>query len=180
MSTGRAAWYDHSWIEWVGLAGVILTLAGLWLTWLQARKATTAAEAARTAVSRTEVQLRANQLLVLIPQLRWLTGELDAAIDAGEPIWARRHLESWRWHASNVRGLLSVADNEQKKILKALQDSVSQAASAGEVLRARKVPVADATHQARTSIGRACDELIGWVGQSATTSGFGTDEKGIS
>jgi len=162
------AWYSIPWVDWIGVTGFALTLLGLFVTWRQAKSAADSAEAARQAVTRTEAQIRSNQLLVLIPQLRWVAAELDAAIDGNESIWTRRYLDSWRWHASNIRGLLSVADSEQKKILRALQDSVSQAANAGDQLRSGKAPVSDATRLARTHIGRVCDHLTAWVSARAT------------
>lgn len=30
------SWDSLSWVEWVGLVGVVLTLIGLWLTWKHA------------------------------------------------------------------------------------------------------------------------------------------------
>lgn len=86
MEVGPNAWYDITWVDWVAVVGVLAALVGLYLTWREARKAATSAEATRLAVTQTEVQLRANQLLILLPQLRALALELDAAIDLEQAI----------------------------------------------------------------------------------------------
>ena len=49
-------WYSLTWVDWFSVIGVFLTVVGLALTWVQARKATTAANAAGEAIRRTEQQ----------------------------------------------------------------------------------------------------------------------------
>ena len=71
----------RAWVDWVSVIGLPLTLLGLFLTWQQARNASTAAQAAEKAVSRTERQIRASQILVLVPQLRSTVAELETAIE---------------------------------------------------------------------------------------------------
>jgi hypothetical protein len=161
-------WYDLRWFEWLGVAGLPLALWGLRLTWVQAKRATNAAVEAKNAVKRTQLQLQANQLLVLIPQLRFISTELDSAIQDNDRALARRQLENWRSQASHVRGVLSGADPQQQAILSSLQSSIGLASSAGSTLLESNKAVRAVAMNARTSIGNTCDALNVWVGQRST------------
>jgi hypothetical protein len=184
-------WWQVSWVAWFEVVGALATLAGLYLTWrqakkakeeasdagLQAREAKVAAEAASSAIDRTQRQLRANQMLVLIPQLRWLAQELDTAIAAGDSAMTRRHLDGWRWQAGHVSGLLLDAKAE-RRILRALQESVALATEATNSLLKNQRPVLDSCEQARQSIGAACNLLTIFIGQNASQAT--PDQTGVS
>lgn len=165
-----------TWVEAVGLIGVLATLVGLYLTWgqardakLQAAAAKTAADAASGAMDRAQRQLRSNQILVLIPQLRWVAQELDAAIEAGDRGMTRRHLDSWRNQAGHINGVLLDDSAAKRKILKAIQDSVALATEAtANLLREEKKTVLQSCEQARDASGNACNMLNVFVGQSAS------------
>ncbi|WFE62891.1 hypothetical protein [Micromonospora sp. WMMD714] len=177
MLLSANAWYVLPWSDWVGVVGFPLGLFGLWLTFKQARSAKDAATAANDAVKRTQVQIRANQLLVLIPQLRWIAAELDFAIDDGNVRLAKRHLDSWRWQANNIHGMLTSADASQRRVLKSLQESAGQAASAGTLLMRKnsgEESMLDQCEKAREAIGRVCDQLSKWAGENVTQ--VSTDE----
>src|SRR4051812_21705737 len=107
MSLTAAHWYAIGWVDWISVAGLPLTLVGLALAWAQARAAANSAERAREAVEYTERRLRANQLLVLVPQLRFIAKELDEAIERDDAQHAKRELDNWRWQVANIQGLLS-------------------------------------------------------------------------
>lgn len=156
----------------MSVVGFILTLTGIYLAWNQARRAASAAEAARNAVQRTQRQLRANQLLVLVPQLRWISTELDASIMANDRDLACRNLNNWRWQAEHIHGILSVNDPTEKRLLKKLQDSVGLAfAATGALLDVKDLgrPVMEDCRKAREAIGVVCNELSRWVGQASMT-----------
>lgn len=165
-----------TWVDVVGLVGVVATLVGLYFTWRQARDAKvqaaaakTAADAASGAIGRTQRQLRSNQMLVLIPQLRWVAQEMDAAIESGDKGMTRRHLDSWRYQAGHVNGLLLDDSAVTRRILKAIQDSVALATEATTtLLREEKKTVLESCEQARHAIGHACNLLNVFVGQSAS------------
>lgn len=167
----QGAWYALSWVEWTSVLGGLLGLIGLYLTWRQARDArrqaaaaTTAAEAAQQAVLGTQRQLRGNQLLVLIPQLRWIASSLDDSIEADQPAPTRKHLENWRYSAANVQGILSSDNEVEKELLRQVQESVGLAFSANTALMKGKRPVMDACKHARDSIGLVCQDLTTWAG----------------
>jgi hypothetical protein len=161
-------WYQITWIDWVTVAGLLLALAGLYVTWRQARNAADAAKAAQDAIIATERKIRSKQLMVLIPQLRWTVAELENAITANDRKGARRQLDSWRWQAGNIQGILTVTDPEEIKILQGLQQSVSLARVAGSALLDEQVPIFSRCSKARTAIVAACDELNAWLGKNST------------
>jgi hypothetical protein len=163
-------WYDLRWFEWVGVTGLPLAWWGLWLTWAQAKRATSAAVATEKAVQRTQQQLQANQLLLLIPQLRLISAELGVAIEDNNRTLARRQLENWRGQASNLHGILSGANPEQQELLALLQQSIGIASSAGSSLlqSTKNKTVKSIVLNASVAIGQACDALNAWAGRRAT------------
>ena len=164
-----------SWVDGVSVFGVAATLVGLWLTFRQARDAkdqaqlaSAAADAASKAVSETQRQLRGNQLLILVPQLRWVAQELDDAIMAKDRNLARRHLDHWRHQAGHLNGVLIEQVGAPDDIPKALQESVALATASTASLMRQKKSVIESCEQARVAIGYACDVLTVYVGQSST------------
>lgn len=122
-------WYASiSLVDWLTIVGFPLTLAGLYMTWKQARAATDAAKAARRAVQRAQKQIRSNQLMVLIPQLTWIANEVDWAIERENFDVVRRFLNSWRQHAGNVHGILMAQTPNESDILTMLRHSIGMAA----------------------------------------------------
>ncbi|MEU7934486.1 hypothetical protein [Micromonospora echinofusca] len=168
------AWHHLEWFEWIGLGlGVVgfpLTLWGLWLTWQQATEANTAARAAQEAIRRTQGQLRSNQLMVMIPQLRWIASELDAAIDFESVPLTRRFLENWRSYAGQAQGLLSKTDPDRGDLLIQISESISLAASADASLFSKtgSVILTKSCAKARAAIREACDGLHVWLGENST------------
>jgi hypothetical protein len=138
------------------------------VTWRQARNAADSAKAAQDAIVVTERKIRSKQLMVLIPQLRWTVTELENAIAMNDRKGARRQLDSWRWQAGNIQGILTAADPEEVSILEGLQQSVSLARVAGAALLDENNPILSRSSKARTSILAVCDELNTWLGKSST------------
>ena len=128
-------WYASlSLVDWLTVVGFPLTLAGLYMTWKQARDATDAAKAARRAVQRAQQQIRSNQLMVLIPQLTWIANEVDWAIERENFDVVRRFLNSWRQHAGSVHGILMAQAPSESEILQVLMTSIGMAAVADRLL----------------------------------------------
>ena len=171
------AWYQLSWVDWVSVGGLPLALIGLYLTWVQAKNAAKAAEAAREAVLETEHRIRINQLMVLIPQLRWTVSELESAISSYNSSQVRRQLESWRWQASNIYGMLEAVAPAEARTLRILQQSVGLARSAGAALIAKpgtEEALRNDFSKVRAAIVLACDDLNMWLGRSSTQAQNGT------
>lgn len=159
---------ELTWVDWVGVVGFALTLIGLGLTFRQARGAKSAAEAAQAGVERTQRHLRANQLLVLVPQLRWISSELDAAIELDDAAAVRRQLDSWRWQAGHVHGVLLAGKDVDGKLLRTLQTSTGLATTANSALLQGKRPVLDACGKARETISLVCNQLTLWIGENSS------------
>lgn len=169
-ATAVEPWWDMRWFEWLGVVlgvvGLPLGLLGLWMTWKQAKKAVTAANAARTAIGKTQRQLMVNQLLVLVPQLRWIAAEIDVAIENENRGLTRRHFDSWRGQAGNITGMLTGNGNEDEELIREIQEAVSLASTASSALLSDNYgPLLDRCRHARDSINKVCDQLNVWVGR---------------
>ncbi|MFI7044352.1 hypothetical protein [Streptosporangium sandarakinum] len=170
-------WYDLDWVEWSNIVGLVLTLVGLGLTWWQARGAANSAKAAQEAVGLTELQLRMNQLMILVPQLRGIINELDVASAEEGITHVQRCLDKWRSQASIIHGLLSNVDTH-KDILVEIQQSIGLAKTASESIHQTKdTPIKAKTRKARTSMTSACDSLDVWLGKNMTKALVGGNEK---
>ena len=169
LAAGSQHWYDVGWVDWLAVVGFPLTLVGLYLTWRQARDATASAEAAKRAVQSTQQQIRAKQLMVLIPQLMWIASEIDSAIERGQLPIVRRYLNNWRMQAGNVNGILLAANPDEFTLATALNNSVSMAATTERHLMSRiKDITRDDCMKARDAITEASAELNIWVGKNST------------
>jgi hypothetical protein len=170
LVTAGHQWYDLRWFEWIGVIGFPLTLWGLWFTWAQAKQATSAAVATEKAVQETQQRLQANQLLVLIPQLRLIFSELGVAIEDNNRMLAKRQLDYWRGQASYLHGILSGAYPGEQELLTLLQQSIGIASSAGtSLLESNKTKtVKSMALNASNTIGDTCDRLNAWAGRRAT------------
>jgi hypothetical protein len=178
MLTAAPAWsHLNWWADLISIAGLALALFGIRQAWRQAKRATTAAEAAERAVVATESRLRGRVLLaLLVPQLHWISNELDFAIEAEDAGHAQRQLKNWRQIAGNVRGMLNVgdptADKDEYDLLNLLQESVLLARIAGQAIaRSADAPLAKHCTRARSSINKVCDEFSMWVGEIVTRTG---------
>lgn len=161
-------WYDLAWVDWLAVVGFPLTLAGLYLTWRQAQAASDSADAARRAVQRTQQQIRANQLMVLVPQLMWTASEIDSAIEVEDFALVRRYLNNWRRQAGNVHGILLAADPNEIEIARYLNNSVSMAATAESLLLKGPKSTRSDCMKARQAIITASDRLNVWIGKNST------------
>lgn len=173
-----------SWVDWAQVVGVFIAIIALGFTWAQARAAKNgavtaqteaaaariAAQAASDAIDRAQRALRANQRLVLIPQLRFIASEMDNAVVSNDRNLARRHLENWRWQAGHIKGLLiEEGVGNSKKLMRSIQDSIALATTAsGALLTDDGGTVLDACSRARESIHFACNEMTSFVGQAAS------------
>lgn len=170
-------WYNLGWVDWLAVAAFPLTLVGLYFTWRQAREASNSAEAARRAVQSTQQQIRAKQLMVLIPQLMWISSEIDSAIEIGNISLVRRYLHNWRLQAGNVNGILLAADPNQIELATALNNSVSMAAVTEGSLMKRPGATRSDCMKARDAIAVASGELNIWIGRNSTEASTGGGAK---
>lgn len=112
---------------WVGLP---ITIAGFAVAIWQIRKTKSSADSAAAAATDTATAMSESYLLVLLPQLHRVESDLDIAVDRGERQLAASHMSQWRWQAGQLRGLLDTNDPVSKRMAKAIQTSITLAASA--------------------------------------------------
>lgn len=114
--------------DWVGGG---LALIGFVLTFMQARQARKAAEAARDAVRDTQQEMTRNLLIALGPDLARIEHALDRSIDSGDMELVRERVVEWRQRASEIRGLLDAHTGmDHSSVAEALAESAQLATNA--------------------------------------------------
>ena len=169
----------YSWIEHIStIAGIPLALIGFAVTIWQLVKTRGAAVAARLAAEKATKNINRTTLLMLVPQLMNVEGELDEAVRRGNLDLTLISLRTWRSQATQVRGLLDlVAPGDNVKVLRAIQSSVSAAVSVKS--RLTEVPNEDLgiiTRQARKTIAAVTSELGALAVAEAADLGGGDQE----
>ncbi|MGX4657546.1 hypothetical protein ACWCHM_28070 [Micromonospora sp. SCSIO 07396] len=152
------------------ISAVPVAIIGFGVTYNQVKKTRKAAEAAESAARNSQKAIGRSSLLGLIPQLQRVEEELDRAIRSGsEPVVASS-LQSWRWQAGQVRGLLQVGKLARRELLVDIQDSVSAASQAQIELSGSggDLNLAAATKDVRDAIAKVTNEL----GAIATVQGI--------
>jgi hypothetical protein len=143
-------------------------LIGFGATIWQTTKARNAAEAARDAAKAAQSSISRNSLLMLIPQLQRVEDELERAVQIESAELAITWLSSWRWQAGQVRGFLGRSSAENKRILRALQSSISMAAQVkSAIIDGSPDDLASITRSARKAIADVTNE----IGALAATQG---------
>lgn len=168
-------WLDSlTWRDWSNFGGLLLAIAGIGLTLWQVKKARSASEAALKAVESTRTQVVSGQLLLLVPQLRWIAGELDDALHSRSSPAAKKQLDNWRWQASNIHGILSSDEAPDSSLLTTIQQSVALASTAGGLLLTEldQDPMR-ACKKAREKAWVVCDALSSWSGTYAASASSG-------
>jgi hypothetical protein len=152
----------YYWIEHIStISAVPLALVGFGITFWQLFKTRRAALAARIAAENATRNINRGTLIMLLPQLMYVEGELDEAIRRRSLDLTLSSLRTWRSQATQVRGLIAlVAPGDNEKVLKSIQSSVSAVVSAKR--RLTESPNDDlvaATRVVRKAIAAVTDEL---------------------
>lgn len=150
------------WYQWFEKAdtytAIPLQLGGFWIAIWQIRKTRSSVESARRAAVFTQDSIARNNLLLQIPQLQRLEQQLQFAIKSNMADLAVNHLDSWRYHASMLRGLLEQVSNETDELLQVVQNSVSLASIASRGAQKPGADLAKVTRPVREAIMRVTDE----------------------
>lgn len=156
---------------------VPIALVGFGLTFRQAKKARTAAEAARAAAETAKDQFRLVSAASLLPQLMRLEGAVDVAARSKSNDMMTHVLESWLWQSSMCRGYLDSARPEEDQVMKKLQKSIA-------AVSALKLAVANfddgtdwhqMTEAARKAISGVTQQLGGVAAQQSVRTEGPTD-----
>jgi hypothetical protein len=144
--------------DWFSVVGFPLAIIGFVVAWLQLRKTTGAATAARDAIQRTEELLGERQLLILIPRMQAHGSAISSAASAAHREGVIRGLEQWRDAASQVRVLLEHRDPQRyAELIRKLQETSMLANIAGANVVERSADPREGTTQVRTEITSAGD-----------------------
>jgi hypothetical protein len=145
-----------NWSLGISAVGLIATVVGFSVALYQIRRTRTAAEAAATATAATAEALRRGRLLVLLPQLQSLEGELHFALQVQDAGVLRITLGRWRYVASQAEGLLS--DGTDHELSLQLKDAIALAASAESRLAGGNTQLTRTTASAMKAIREATSD----------------------
>lgn len=109
--------------DWLAVAGLAVAIAGFGVTIWQLVRTARASEATANAIQRTERQMAASYLLVLLPQFRIIEGDLDAAAVEDDRKLAMRALRTYADVASEVRTLLEGQAQVDRALLRKLEET---------------------------------------------------------
>jgi hypothetical protein len=121
--------------EWIALAELVVAIVGFGLAIWQLRRSADASVATKEAIERTARRMSLNHLLVLLPQLRSIEGDLDAAAATDDRPLAIRSLVSYSHTANAVASLLAGdGDLSDPALIVRLRDSAKSASVAKAAL----------------------------------------------
>ena len=159
--------------EWLTVVGFPLAIAAFGIGWQQLREAksqsvaaATAAQAAQSAIERTERHLADNHLLLLIPQLQLLRRDLDDAILGAKRQETIRYLGDWLVVASDVQAILQRrGSSAPQELINNLQRSAKLTGDAKDNIIARKESPVIATREVRPLITKICASSSRIIGE---------------
>ena len=120
--------------DWIGLAGLVVSVVGFVIAIWQLIRTANATEATRRAVERTEKRMAINHLLVLLPQFRLIENDLDAAAQEDDRGLARRSLVAYAHFAAEVAAILQNREKVDQTLVTDLRVSATQASQAKAAL----------------------------------------------
>ncbi|MFB7430512.1 hypothetical protein ACFCZ5_04135 [Streptomyces microflavus] len=141
------------------VSGIPLALAGFSVTFWQAREAKKSADQARDAAESTREKLIRSSLISLIHQLGKTEEELDQAVREGESRSAISWINTWKWQASQAKGLIKSSNAEEVKVLRALQTSIVAAGEAKNTLISNPSDLVSDTANVRSAIVKVTGEI---------------------
>lgn len=160
---------DASTLQWASLA---ITALGFTGTIWQIVRAAKASEETRDAVQRTEHRMALNHLLVLLPQLRVLESDLDAAAEDNDRHMTRRALATYSHVASEVAGILEQQDEVDPTIPGQLKESARKASQAkAELISDGRLAPKSATRPFREELSEIISQIGALVGRFRLDSG---------
>jgi hypothetical protein len=158
---------DLSFSDWLGILGLFTTVVGFGLTIWQLIRTANASVATKAAIEATARRMSLNHLLVLIPQLRVIEGDLDAAMAEDDRKLAIRTLVNYSHTANQVASLLEGEDGEvDGELIDRLRGSAAEAGKAKSVLvTSTRGTVKTVAKAASEGIGEVAGHAAGLVAQ---------------
>jgi len=146
---------------------LVATLLGFAVTIWQLVRTANAAKASTKALNDATRRLNSNYLLVVLPQIRLLESDLDAAMAEDDKKLAVRTLVSYS-HAANQ--LASLLDGNEESEIPALipklkSSAVTASAAKAALVTGTNKPVRNVTKAAAEQIGEISSPLAGLIAQ---------------
>lgn len=113
--------------DWIGLAGLIVSVVGFVIAIWQLVRTANAAKATKDAVERAENRMAINHLLVLLPQFQLIESDLDIAAQYNDRGLARRSLVAYAHFAAEVATILQGQGKSDQTLITDLRTSATQA-----------------------------------------------------
>ena len=157
---------DLSGSDWIGISGLAVTVVGFGATIWQLVRTANASIATRKAIEETARRMSLNHLLVLLPQLRVIESDLDAAMADEDRKLAIRSLVHFSHTANQVASLLEgEGDSIDRELIKQLRSSALEAGQAKSTLVTTSRTVKVVAKTAAESIGKVSGHAAGLVAQ---------------
>ncbi|MCG8921287.1 hypothetical protein [Lentzea sp. CC55] len=113
------------WDQITTVSSIPLALLGFGVTIWQLIKTKSAAEAARSSAESAVHQMRRGNIIGLLRELHRVEDEIDKAVYHNSVDLLFVWLSVWRWQASELRGYLSESVGDERKVMKAIQASMT-------------------------------------------------------
>lgn len=139
----------------LSVVGLVLTVVGFVITFVQLTRTRRASVATNSAVQLATTRMHSNFLLITLPQFKALELDLDEASDRNDKRLARRTLVAYSHNANRVATLLDGSTDDAEKMLsEALRTSATAASSAkSSLVTGDSANVLEAVKNLLTDIG---------------------------
>ena len=144
--------------EWLGAAGVVVSLAGFTVALSEIRKTQNAAVATRAAIGETLRGVAASRLGIVIIQLRELADDFEEAANAVDSERARPALTAWRHTATEAKTLVRRRFGPDHQVLSLVDESIEIARATKSQIFEHGLSAADAK-QCLAAMEKALDSL---------------------
>lgn len=147
----------------LSICGLVVGVIGFGFTIHQLRRTATATEASNELLVNVGARMKANHLLVLLPQLHLLSDELDEAVLTDDKKAVTRALVSYSRAASQIASMLDTS-SESPELVDMLRESAKAAGTAKGVIvggtnKSLAVVVKSVT-EAMSTVSNNASELI--------------------
>lgn len=159
-------WQGLTFSDQLGVVGLVVSIVGFALAIQQLRKTAKASEATKTAIEETARRMSMNHLLVLLPQLRVIEADLDAAAAEDDRRLAIRSLVSYSHTVNQVASLMEGEAGVSSDMMEKLRGSARIAGAAkSSLVTNNRLAVRSATKAAIEEIGEVSSSAAGLVAQ---------------
>jgi hypothetical protein len=145
--------------DWLGIIGLVVSVAGFWIAIVQLRRTADATEATAVAtkataekIEQTLDRMNVNHILVLLPQMRLAESDLDHATENDDRRLAQRALISYAHLANQLASLVEKVDGSDASTVSRLKDSARAASAAKSALVTGRAGVRTATKDVAAEI----------------------------